>query len=142
MTRKMDFYYTAKGEKVLLRASDDTLAIAYHDPAPAKELQRLIRGDDRLARFITSPELERRRIVLYKRNPAATAPLERLITRLRRSPRIRYVIPLYFRGETPVVVSDEFIAAFRADTARDAIDRLNRAHGARNPVSLSTRNPI
>ena len=131
MTRKMDFYYTAKGEKVLLRASDDTLAIAYRDPAPAKELGRLIRGDDRLARFITSPELERRRIVLYKRNPAATVPLERLITRLRRSPRIRYVIPLYFRGETPVVVSDEFIAAFRADTARDAIDRLNRAHGVR-----------
>ena len=131
MAPKVDYYYTADGRKQLLRASDDTLVLAYRHEVPPKDLERLIRGDDRLARFITSPELKRRRMILYKRSPAATAPMERFIERLRRSPLLRYVTPLYLRGETPVVVSDEFIAAFRPSMEHTAIDRFNEEQGVR-----------
>jgi len=131
MAPKVDYYYTADGRKQLLRASDDTLVLAYRRDVPPKDLERLIRGDDRLARFITSPELSRRRMILYKRNPAAAVPLERFMERVRRSPLLRYVTPLYLRGTTPVVVSDEFIAAFKPGVERTAIDRFNERQGVR-----------
>ena len=131
MTPKVDFYYASSGQKVLLRASDDTLVIAYRQSAPAKDLEKLIRGDDRLARFIVSPELQKRGLVLYKRSPSASVSIDQFIARLVRSPLIRYVIPIYFRGDTPVIVSDEFNAAFKADVGRTAIDKFNSTHGVR-----------
>ena len=131
MAPKVDFYYASNGQKVLLRTSDDTLVIAYRQSAPAKDLEKLIRGDDRLARFIVSPELQKRGLVLYKRSPSASVPIDLFIARLARSPLIRYVIPLYFRGDTPVIVSDEFNAAFKADVGRTAIDKFNSTHGVR-----------
>jgi len=131
MAPKVDFYYASNGQKVLLRASDDTLVIAYRQSAPAKDLEKLIRGDDRLARFIASPELQKRGLVLYKRSPSASVPVDQFIARLARSPLTRYVIPIYFRGDTPVIVSDEFNAAFKADVGRTVIDKFNNAHGVR-----------
>jgi hypothetical protein len=123
------FYYSADGERVPLRPSSDTLVIAYREEVPPKDLEKLIRGDDRLAKFTTSAELERRNLVVYKRNPAATASMEAFAARLARSDMIDYTQPLYYRGRSPVIVSDEFIAAFKAGVSQQAIESLNTDHG-------------
>lgn len=150
MAPKVDFYYGGNGQKILLRTSDDTLVIAYRQSAPAKYLEKLIRSDNRLARFIVSPELQKRGLVLYKRSPSASVPVDQFIARLARSPLIRYVIPIYFRGDTPVIISDEFNAAFKTDVERTVIDKFNNTHGVRvlesfnfapNTFLLQVKNP-
>ncbi|GAB4373037.1 MAG: subtilisin/kexin-like serine protease HreP [Calditrichia bacterium] len=126
------YYYSSRGEKIPLRRSKDTLAIAYKSSVPQKDFEKLIRGDDRLAQFIRSAELEKRNLILYKRSPAATQPLETFIERIFRSPQIAYVSSLFYRDKTPVVVSNEFIACFLPRVTRKEINKLNR----RNKVKI------
>jgi len=123
----LDFYYSSEGAKVSLKRSKDTLAIAYRKEVPAKDLKKLIRGDEQLAKFIVSVELQRRRVVLYKRSAAARASLEAFAERILRSELIAYISPVYYRGKIPVVVTDEFIVAFRPDVSRQIIEQLNAA---------------
>ncbi len=124
----LDFYYSVEGHKVPLRPSEDILAIAYRAELPPKNLEKLIRSDDRFARFIYSPELKRRRIVLYKRSPAATVPMEAFAARLAQYERIAYVSRVYYLGQNPLLVTDEFFVAFKPDVSRQAINKLNVAN--------------
>ena len=49
--------------------------------------------------------------------------------RVRRSDAVSYVTHVFYRNELPVVVTDEFVAAFLPQVAPGEIDALNRAHG-------------
>lgn len=124
-----EFYYSAKGDRIPLRRSTRSIAVAFRDPVPPKDLEALIRGDDRLAKFITSPELTNRRLVLYRRSEAATASLESFIERLLRSPEVAHVCHVFYRNESPIVITDEFITAFKPEVTRAQIDSLNNTHG-------------
>ena len=122
------FYYSENGDKIFLRPSKDALSIAYKRELPPKDLKKLVRGDDQLARFIASPELKSLRIVLYKRGPSARVPMKRFAERIYRSPQIAYVSPVYYLNETPVIITDQFIASFKKNVTQSAIDDLNAAN--------------
>ncbi|VAW30260.1 Calcium-dependent protease precursor [hydrothermal vent metagenome] len=119
------YYYSADGLPIILEPATDTLAIVYKDTAPAKDLEKLIRGDDQLAKLITSRELTERNLVLYKRSPTARTSLDAFVSRIQQSDLIAYTCPLYFRGQTPVIVSDEFIVAFKPEVQATAIAIMN-----------------
>jgi subtilisin family serine protease len=125
---EFDIYYSEEGEKIPLRRSDDAIAIAYKEEVPPKDLEKLIRGDDELAELITGVDLQRRRIVVYKRVPAARVPLEDFAARIARSDRVTYVSPVYYMDKSPVIISDEFIAAFKPGISCQAIDEWNAAN--------------
>lgn len=125
MVDEIDFYYSANGNRVPLRESGDTLAITYQQEVQAKNLEALIRGDDELAKFVSSPELQSRNIVLYKRSPAAKIDMDVFAARVIQSDLIAYVSPVYYRGETPLVVTNEFITAFKTGIALQEIEQLN-----------------
>jgi len=125
---EINFYYSETGEKIPLRPSDDALAIAYRGDAPPKDLDALINSDEYLSEFAFSAELRKRNIVLYKRRPAAKTSLEAFAARLLRSDQIDYVSPVYYLYDTPVIVTNEFVAAFKAEVSRATIDQLNAAH--------------
>jgi len=123
------FYYSTNGDRITLRPSVDTLVIAYRGDVPPKNLETLIRHDDQLARFIVGPELSRRRIVLYKRSAGTRTPLADFAARIVRSEQTAYVDVVYYLAGQPVVISDEFIAAFKLDTPEQAIVNLNSTNG-------------
>jgi len=124
-----DFYYDEKGERVPLRASTRSLAIAYKGTAPPKDLEALVREDARLAGFVATPGLTARGVVLYRRPEGATADLEAFAGRVGRSDAVSYVTRVFYRGNQPVVVTNEFVAAFLPQVDRGEIDALNLAHG-------------
>lgn len=124
-----DFYHDASGQPVPLRRSTRSLAVAYRDPVPAKDLESLIRGDDRLARFIISPELERRRLVLFRRGDAAVGSIDDFAARLGQSAAVRYVSLVFYRGESPVVISDELVVKLAPGATRAQLDALNASEG-------------
>jgi subtilisin family serine protease len=123
------FYYNAKGQKVPLRPSTRSLAIAYREGVPQKDLEALIRGDDRLAQFIISPELTERNLVLFRRPENAAGAIEDFAARLLASNAIRYVSIVHYRGTSAVVITDEFVAQFKPEVTRPQIDALNAANG-------------
>ncbi len=126
-----DFYYGSNGERVPLRQSSRTLAIVYKGEVPEKDLEALIRGDDRLSRFIISPELSNRRMVLFRRADSAVTPIEEFALRIQESPQVEYVSRVMYRYESAVVVPDEFVAAFKPEVTLAQINRLNTTHGVR-----------
>lgn len=119
-------YFSADGQLIQLEPSTDTLTIAYKATAPEKDLEKLIRDDDRLAQFIRSRELTERNLVLYKRSETASGSLADFARRVSQSDLVAYVCPIYFRGRTPLVVSDELIVAFQPDMTPAEIAELNR----------------
>ncbi len=127
-----DFYYSEGGEKIYLRASEDEIAITYVEEVPPKDLEHLIRGDDKLAQFFVGPELEKRHIVLYKRSPSARVSLKAFCDRLLQSSRIASVRPVYYVNQNPVIISDEFIVGFQPEVSRQTVDDLNQRHQVRS----------
>lgn len=123
-------YFSADGQLIQLEPSSDTLAIAYKAAAPERELEKLIRDDDRLARFIRSRELTERNLVLYKRSAAAAGSLAEFARRVNQSDLVAYTCPIYFRGRVPLVVSDELIVAFNPDVTPAEIAALNGIYQA------------
>jgi len=121
-------YYAADGQPVNLESSTDTLLIAYEGAVPEKDLERLVRGDDQLATLVSSPELSKRRLVIYKRSPSASGSLAALARRIEQSDLIAYTRPVYYRGESLIVVTDEFIVQFRPETTEAEIAALHEAN--------------
>lgn len=124
-----DFYYDEKGGRVPLRPSTRSVAIAYKGTSPPKDLEALIREDPRLAGFVATPAFTARGLVLFRRPESAAADLEAFADRVRRSPAVSYASVVFYRGNNPVVVTDEFVAAFKPEVTRAQIDDLNRRHG-------------
>lgn len=124
-----DFFYSDQGEKIPLPPAGDSLAIAYKTEVPPKDLEALIRGDDALAGFARSSLVARHRIVVYKRSPGARGSLEGFAERLLRSDQVSYITLVALLGESPVVVTDEFLAAFKPEVSPEAIAELNARHG-------------
>ena len=125
MTSKDIYYYDADGQRITLRPSLDTLAITYRGEVPIKQLETLIRGDEQLSGFTASHELRDRHIICYKRSATARVPLDTFVARVSRSDLIKHVIPVFYRGSSPVVVTDEFVACFKADISLHSIEQLN-----------------
>jgi len=128
MTTKGSFYYTADGERIYLDQSEDALAITYDEQVPPKDLEKLIRGDEQIAKLIHSPELEKRRIVLYRLSAPTKVSLEDFAQRILQSAAVLYACPVYYMNESPVVVTDEFIVAFKPDVSLETINELNAAN--------------
>lgn len=124
-----DFYYSDRGERIPLRRSRTALAICYQEDLPPKDLMALVRGDDQLYQFVTSPELERRNIVIYKRRAGARSTLQEFALRVAESPRVRFAVPVYYQEDTALLVTDELIACFKPEVSRRRIDEWNAAHG-------------
>ncbi len=124
-----DFYYSAKGDRIPLTVSTRSVAIAYRNAAPAKDLEALIRGDDRLAQFIHSPELDSRNIVLFRRGENAPGTVEEFAARLEESADIAYVSIVRYRGSAAVVITSEFNVGFKPEVSRAQIAQLNAASG-------------
>ena len=123
-----DFYYSAEGKKIFLKPSDDTLIIAYKNKVSSKNLEKLIRQDDRLKKLVATPELVKRNIVLYKRNAQAKLLLEAFIERITQSELVAYACPIYYLNDNPRIVTDEFIAAFKHPVSLPTINELNGAN--------------
>ena len=124
-----EFYYNAKGERVPLRRSSRSVAVAYAAPPPDKNVEALIRNDDRLRGFVFSPELTDRNVVLFRRTEAAPLAVEDFVERVKASPDVRFVTHVLYRGDVAVVVTDEFVVAFKPEVTRAQIDTLNATHG-------------
>jgi subtilisin family serine protease len=124
-----EFYYNAKGERVPLRQSSRSVAVAFATPRPDKNVEALIRDDERLRAFVAGEALTDRNLVLYRRNEAAPGAVEDFVERVRASDQVRFATHVFYRGENPVLVTDEFVAAFKPEVTRAAIDALNAAHG-------------
>jgi subtilisin family serine protease len=122
-------YYAADGQPVNLEPSTDTLVIAYKNAVPEKDLEKLVRGDDQLAKLIASPELSKRQLVIYKRSPAASGSLADLAQRIEQSDLIAYTQTVYYRGESLLVVTDEFIVQFKPETTEAEIAALHETNG-------------
>ncbi|MDJ0753554.1 MAG: S8 family serine peptidase [Ardenticatenaceae bacterium] len=123
------FYYTEFGDRVDLTPSSDAVAIKYQAEVPPKDLEKLIRGDDRLAEFVVSSELRQRGMLVYKRSTAARTTLSEFIARLSESDQIAYAMPVYFLNQHPVLITDEFVVGFKPDVPQSEIDALNQARG-------------
>jgi subtilisin family serine protease len=124
-----DLFYYDEDRKVPLRAADDTLAIAYREGVPPKDLTALIQGDEELASFLAGPHLARRNVVLYKRRAGSRASLESFADRLRRGDAIAWVVAVFFLEGEPVVVTDEFIAAAKEGVSPESPAALDAAEG-------------
>lgn len=126
------FYYSETGEKIPLEPLEESLSIAYRGEVPPKDLDALIKEDEALSDFVFSKELQNRHMVIYKRRPSAKVSLEAFADRLLKSDQVAYVSPVYRLDDEPIVVTDEFIASFKATVSHETIDELN----ATNQVEL------
>lgn len=124
-----DFYYSDTGERVPLEPSTRSVAVAYRGEVPPKDLDALVRDDERLAGFAATPAMAARGVVVYRRPERAAASVEAFAARVRSGPDISFVTTVFYRGSNPVVVTDEFVAAFKPEVTRAQIDELNLAHG-------------
>src|SRR5688572_288275 len=123
-----DFYYDEKGERVPLRRSTRSIAVAYKGDAPPKDLEALLRGDSRLEGFVATPEFTARGLVLYRRPDSAVGDVELFAERVSRSDQVSFVSFVFYRGNQPVVVTDEFVASFKPEVTQAQIDALNLTH--------------
>lgn len=119
------FYYSETGEKMPLEPLEESLSIAYRGEVLPKDLSALIKEDEALSDFVFSTELQRRHMVIYKRRPGSKVSLEAFADRLLKSDLVAYVSPVYRLDDEPIVVTDEFIAAFKATVSRETIEELN-----------------
>ncbi len=123
-----NYYYSTNGQPVILEPTSDSLVIAYKETSPEKDLEKIVRGDETLEKMVSSRELSERNIVVYKRNPTARASIESFANRINQSEQVAYTRPVYLRGTTPLIVTDEFIAAFKPHVSPAEIAALNSAN--------------
>lgn len=130
MPEPSHYYYGPDGKRIELQPAEDTLAIAYREALPDRDIERAIRSDSELRPFMLSPELSVRRTTLFKRSPAAAASLEAFAERVNASDRVAFVAQTYRRGAQRMVVTDEFVAKFKENVSRDQIDAWLNSNGA------------
>jgi hypothetical protein len=123
------FYYYAEGARIPLTLSLKWIAVKFSSTDSGKQsaaLQGSQVGSLEQARQIPAPELT----LLPLQEGLSTEILRQEINRLRadRSSFLQ-VNPVFQAEDVEMIITDEFIATFSAEKEKEAIDKLNSAHG-------------
>jgi subtilisin family serine protease len=135
------YFYYNQGQKVPLELVEDTVAVAFNGPIPARRLATLEESESPLAMAERSPALLDQAILLYRPAAAARGPagLRAFAERLNRGPSVNFVAHVFRDQQTGLrlVPTDEIIARFKPGVTEQQIDALNAGYGVERVEQLA-----